>query len=626
MGNIPFSPAKTPSIDTLASVPVHVALSFDFSDWQAIHPTQPLPGASVDAEFLNGYAATNNLMDRLAMIQRDDGSLYNGIVTLESMDPATVEYFENLAEDSAASAADAAAAQAAAAAAQAAAQAAANSANAADASATSGAAAANASAVAADASADAAAASAALMPPLPNTPDSTLTTDPTGAFYLLRTSLLLDPNDAKWDALNHFFKNVPPPAADTDVMRRIDVKSNTPYLDVDGKLDAAGHAIKNAGAAVNDNDLTRKIDVQGLISGAGSVPPPSALDVNKPLIATGDNTFTWVAFLTDMISDATAFMRNLLKTVDDAAEFRVAIDVPSNAAVTAAVAAKQDTDPMLTALSALVTAANDLAYFTGPDAVALTQLSAFMRTVLDDVDAATARATLGVPATAAVQPVDATLTTIAALAPVANEMIYFTGADVAARTSLTAFARTLLDDADAATARATLGAEIIGKQSFLIPASSLIPHPSSGPTAVAVATANGQIYRAMRFADGLTQICGIPIPLPKKVDVTQAMSVRLRYTASAAGNARWNFGVRAVSDGDAIDAAATAASVTSTIVANTQETTVETAIGIPTGIAKEDTAFLYVQRLGADGADTLAANADLLTVELICAIDKGNNA
>lgn len=55
------------------------------------------------------------------------------------------------------------------------------------------------------------------------------------------------------------------------------------------------------------------------------------------------------------------------------------------------------------------------------------------------------------------QPVDATLTAIAGVTVAADEVIYATGADAFSTTSLTAAGRAILDDADAAAQRTTLG-------------------------------------------------------------------------------------------------------------------------------------------------------------------------
>lgn len=56
---------------------------------------------------------------------------------------------------------------------------------------------------------------------------------------------------------------------------------------------------------------------------------------------------------------------------------------------------KQPLDTTLTAIAALNGVADRIAYFTGPDTVALTTISAFIRTLLDDGDASAARSTLG---------------------------------------------------------------------------------------------------------------------------------------------------------------------------------------------------------------------------------------
>lgn len=71
--------------------------------------------------------------------------------------------------------------------------------------------------------------------------------------------------------------------------------------------------------------------------------------------------------------------------------------------------------------------------------------------------AANARTALGLAIGSDVQAYDLLLTNMAALSTVADRMIYTTGVNTVALTAVTSYARTLLDDADAASARATLG-------------------------------------------------------------------------------------------------------------------------------------------------------------------------
>lgn len=71
------------------------------------------------------------------------------------------------------------------------------------------------------------------------------------------------------------------------------------------------------------------------------------------------------------------------------------------------------------------------------------------------------------------QPVDATLTSISSLGTAADRTIYTTGVDTWAETPLTSFARTILDDANAAAVRTTIGAgtgngDVTGSSSSLV--------------------------------------------------------------------------------------------------------------------------------------------------------------
>lgn len=114
-------------------------------------------------------------------------------------------------------------------------------------------------------------------------------------------------------------------------------------------------------------------------------------------------------------------------------------------------------DAELLAIAGLTSAANKVPYFTGSGTAALATLTATGRVAIAAADPAEFRSSLGLAIGTDIQAQDAELAAIAGLTSAADRVPYFTGSGTAALATLTAAGRALLDDADAAAQRTTLG-------------------------------------------------------------------------------------------------------------------------------------------------------------------------
>jgi hypothetical protein len=232
-----------------------------------------------------------------------------------------------------------------------------------------------------------------------------------------------------------------------------------------------------AAASLNGTDLV--LIVQGGVLKRTTVSEIGGGGVWQPL----DSDLTAIAALT-----TTPFGRSLL-TLADAPSARSAIGAASSADLSG----YQPLDSDLTAIAALTTTPfgrsllaladgpavrtaigagtvqpSDLSVYQPLDsdltAIAALTTTLFGRSLLTLADAAAARSAIGAGtssfsgAYASLSGIPAAIDSIDGLTPAADRIPYYTGTSSAALATLTSFARSLLDDADAAIARSTLGA------------------------------------------------------------------------------------------------------------------------------------------------------------------------
>ena len=82
--------------------PTKFTRGYDFSAYQAVTPSKPLPGAELDTDLDNIETSIDEIVTAIADVRRSDGKLQNGSVISDSLSPEVSAYLVGLTETQAA--------------------------------------------------------------------------------------------------------------------------------------------------------------------------------------------------------------------------------------------------------------------------------------------------------------------------------------------------------------------------------------------------------------------------------------------------------------------------------------------------------------------------------------------
>lgn len=219
---------------------------------------------------------------------------------------------------------------------------------------------------------------------------------------------------------------------------------------------------------------------------------PSQAGANGKVLGSNGTVESWVATL--------APANNLSELTATAATVRANIGLTIGTHV-------QGYHANLAAFAGLSLVADRLPYANGTGTLSLATFTSFARTLLDDANQAAAQTTLGLVPGTNVQAQHANLQAWAGLTLAADKLVYATGAAALAQTDLSAFARTILDDANGGAVRDTISAAARGANTDITSLGGLTT-PLSVPQGGTGATDAAGIRTAAEISRGT--VAGIP--------------------------------------------------------------------------------------------------------------------
>ena len=192
----------------------------------------------------------------------------------------------------------------------------------------------------------------------------------------------------------------------------------------------------------------------------------------------------------------------------------------------------------------------------------------------------------------------------------------------AANVTVSSFGATLVDDADAATALATLGAAGQGLQTIVVPAGAMLSATTSGAASGQIETSSNKInMKVLDFDDAADEYAHFNIAMPKSWN-EGTITFRVFWTTSATDTdgVAWALEAVAVSDNESADAAwGTAVVVTDDAQGAANEvlvTDVSGAVTVGGTPAAGDIVFFRVTRDVSDANDDMTEDARLISVQL----------